>query len=229
MSQNLDQKSASNRSRSFEKITYVAVIRLAMALALLGSVYWQVSDRLIHNVFRPFEYFTYFTVTSCIATGVILVVSAVNILRGQTESKRMSLMRLTMAASMVVVGVIYNLLLAGSAPDVRDANYAWPVLPNLILHNYMPVVVLIEYLVVATAVHQKLTRAFWVLVYPLGWLAFTIIRGISTNWWPYPFLDPANGIPNMLKWIGIISAFFIVLALSLMPLQRVIAGIWTKK
>jgi len=211
------------------QLTSIAAIRLAMALALLGSVYWQVSDRLIHNVFRPFEYFTYFTVTSCIATGVILVVSAVNLLRGQSETKRMSLLRLTMAASMVVVGVIYNLLLAGSAPDVRDGNYAWPVLPNLIMHNYMPVVVLLEYLVVATAVHQKLTRAFWVLVYPLGWLAFTIIRGISTNWWPYPFFDPANGIPNMLKWIGIISAFFVALALSLMPLQAVFSRMQAKK
>ncbi|MEN9872780.1 MAG: hypothetical protein RL450_715, partial [Actinomycetota bacterium] len=44
---------------------YKAVIgslRLALGLGLLGSVVWQVTDRLANNVFRPGEYFAYFSI-----------------------------------------------------------------------------------------------------------------------------------------------------------------------
>lgn len=206
----------------------IAVLRILMALGLYGSVYWQVSDRLSHNVFRPSEYFTFFTITSCLISATVLLVSAISLLRKQAETELLSIFRLTVAASMVVVAVIYNTMLAGSAPDVRDGNYQWPVLPNLIMHNWMPIVILLEYLLVDSAAKLPLRKVFWVLVYPITWLVFTLVRGSIQGWWPYPFLDPQYGIPNMLQWIGIISAFFIILAVGLMPLQRQIAKIYRK-
>jgi hypothetical protein len=129
-----------------------------------------------------------------------------------------------MAASMVIVGVIYNLLLTDSV-DERDIGYDWPVIPNLILHTYMPILVFLEWLITRTAVPLKLNTAFWVLVYPLTWLAFSIPRGFITGWWPYWFIDPQNGYPVMLQWILTIAAFFIVLALGLLPAQKALAKI----
>ena len=198
-------------------------LRLLMAFALLGSIYWQVSDRLAHNLFRPTEYFSYFTITSCLLTAVVLALGGLKVLRKQEETKFFTLYRLTMAASMVIVGVIYNALLAGSAPDSRDGNYAWPVLPNLILHTYMPIVVLLEWLFTSTAVKLKIKSSFWVLIYPLVWLAFSITRGFVTSWWAYWFIDPQYGISTMLTWIGVIAAFFVVLSLGLLPAQRALA------
>jgi hypothetical protein len=129
-----------------------------------------------------------------------------------------------MAASMVIVGVIYNLLLTDSV-DERDIGYDWPVLPNLILHTYMPILVFLEWLITRTAVPLKLKTAFWVLVYPLTWLAFSITRGFITDWWPYWFIDPQYGYPVMLQWILTIAAFFVVLALGLLPAQKALAKI----
>ena len=199
-------------------------IRLAMALALFGSIFWQITDRVSHNLFRPTEYFTFFTITSCLLTGLALTISGLRVLRNQPETKFLTLFRLTMAASMVIVGVIYNLLLTDSV-DERDIGYDWPVIPNLILHTYMPILVFLEWLVTRTAVPLKLNTAFWVLVYPLTWLAFSITRGFATGWWPYWFIDPQYGYPVMLQWILTIAAFFIVLALGLLPSQRVLAKI----
>jgi hypothetical protein len=71
----------------------------------------------------------------------------------------------------------------------------------------------------------KLKTAFWVLVYPLTWLAFSITRGFITDWWPYWFIDPQNGYPVMLQWIFTIAAFFVVLALGLLPAQKALAKI----
>jgi hypothetical protein len=201
-------------------------VRLAMALVLFGSIFWQISDRVAHNLFRPTEYFTFFTITSCLLTGVSLVMSGLSVLRNEQESKFLTLFRLTMAASMVIVGVIYNALLTGSV-DVRDMGYEWPVLPNLLLHTYMPIFVFLEWLIVRTAVPLKIKSVFWVLVYPLTWLAFSLVRGLATDWYPYWFLDPneEGGIPQMIQWILTIAAFFVVLAVTLMPAQKAIAKI----
>jgi hypothetical protein len=199
-------------------------VRLIMALALFGSIFWQISDRVAHNLFRPAEYFTFFTITSCLLTGIALTIGGLRVLRNQPETKFLTLFRLTMAASMVIVGVIYNLLLTDSV-DERDIGYDWPVLPNLILHTYMPILVFLEWLISRTAVPLKLKTAFWVLVYPLTWLAFSITRGFITDWWPYWFIDPQYGYPVMLQWIFTIAAFGVVLALGLLPAQKALAKI----
>ncbi len=194
-----------------------------MALTLLYAVYWQISDRLSHNVFRPAEYFSYFTITSCILSGIVLLVAGLGVLRNKSEGKWLTIARLTMAASMVIVGVIYNLLLANQAPDPRDVGYEWPVVPNLIMHTYMPIIIFLEWLITNTAFKLKLKQAFLVLIYPLSWLAFSLVRGSITDWWPYWFIDPASGLPTVVQWIATISAFFVVLALVLTPLQQALA------
>ena len=198
-------------------------VRIAMALVLFGSIFWQITDRVAHNLFRPTEYFTYFTITSCLLTGIALVVSGLRVLGNKEETKFLTLFRLTMAASMVIVGVIYNALLAGAAPDPRDVGYDWPVLPNLLMHTYMPILVFLEWLLTRTAVPLKLKSAFWVLVYPLSWLAFAITRGFVTGWWAYWFIDPQYGFATMAQWILTIAAFFVVLAVGLLPAQKAIA------
>jgi hypothetical protein len=200
-------------------------LRIAMALVLFGSIFWQITDRVAHNLFRPTEYFTYFTITSCLLTGLALVLSGLRVLRNQDETKFLTLFRLTMAASMVIVGVIYNALLADAAPDPRDVGYDWPVLPNQMLHTYMPILVLLEWLLTRTALPLKLKSAFWVLVYPLSWLAFAITRGFITGWWAYWFIDPQYGFATMAQWILTIAAFFVVLAVGLLPAQKAIAKI----
>ncbi len=198
-------------------------LRIAMALVLFGSIFWQITDRVAHNLFRPTEYFTYFTITSCLLTGLALVLSGLRVLRNQDETKFLTLFRLTMTASMVIVGVIYNALLADAAPDPRDVGYDWPVLPNQMLHTYMPILVLLEWLLTRTALPLKLKSAFWVLVYPLAWLAFAITRGFITGWWAYWFIDPQYGFATMAQWILTIAAFFVVLAVGLLPAQKAIA------
>lgn len=204
----------------------LGLIRIVMALALFGSIFWQISDRVTHNLFRPTEYFTFFTITSCLLTGLALTIGGLRVLRNQPETKFLTLFRLTMTASMVIVGVIYNALLTGSV-DERDIGYDWPVLPNLVLHTYMPILVFLEWLITRTAVPLKLKSVFWVLVYPFTWLAFAIVRGLITNWYPYWFLNPneEGGIPQMVQWILTIAAFFVVLAVTLMPAQKALAKI----
>jgi hypothetical protein len=201
----------------------VVFIRVLLALSLFGSVYWQVSDRMMHNLFRPTEYFSYFTITSCLLTAVVLTLSAIQLTRGQAETKLLRLTRLTTAVSMVIVGVIYNALLRGADPDPRDVGYDWPVIPNEIMHTYVPMLIFVEWLFTRTTISLKINQAFWVLVYPLTWLGFSIIRGIITGWWPYWFIDPQYGISTQLTWIVAIAVMFSVLAVGFIPAQKALA------
>jgi hypothetical protein len=89
----------------------------------------------------------------------------------------------------------------------------------------MPIFVLLEWLITRTAVPLNLKSAFWVLVYPLTWLAIAITRGFITGWWAYWFIDPQYGVETMAQWILTIAAFFIVLAIGLLPAQKAIAKI----
>lgn len=201
----------------------VLLVRLVLAIALFGSVYWQVTDRMMHNLFRPTEYFAYFTITSSLLTAVVLTLSAIQIFRGVAETKLMSLSRLTMAVSMVIVGVIYNALLRGGDPDPRDVGYAWPQFPNEVLHTYVPILIFIEWMLTRTTIALKINQAFWVLIYPLAWLTFSIARGLIQGWWPYWFIDPQYGIGTQATWIVVIAAMFSILALGFIPAQRALA------
>ena len=126
--------------------------------------------------------------------------------------------------ALIVVGVVYHALLAGAANDVRDGDYAWPVLPNEIIHTYAPILAVIEYLISVKAFRIRLRAFVWVAVFPLTWLVLSIVRGIATNWWPYWFINPNGeaGLGGMLTYISAITVFFLVLGLAVLGLKQVL-------
>jgi hypothetical protein len=192
------------------KLAFV-VVRLAVGISLLGSVAWQVTDRIANALFRPYEYFAYFSIVSAIVAGLVLLVSAFYLATDRAETKFLNIARLSLAVAMVIVGVVYHALLADAANDVRDCDYAWPVLPNEIIHTYAPILIALEYLIALRSPVLRLRAALWVTVFPLAWLGFSVIRGIATNWWPYWFINPngEGGIGSMLVYVAGITAFFI--------------------
>ena len=61
------------------------------------------------------------------------------------------------------------------------------------LHKLFPVIVVLDWLIDPPVTRLTFRQALVWLVYPLIWTAFTIVRGAIDGWYPYPFLDPANG------------------------------------
>ena len=61
-----------------------------------------------------------------------------------------------------------------------------------------------------------------ILNFPLIWVAFTIVRGSITGWWPYWFLDPtgAGGVGSMLMYIFGIMFLLVFGASFVLGLQR---------
>lgn len=194
---------------------------MLIGVGLLAAVIWQVTDRIINDVFRPTEYFAYFSIVTAILAGFALIITGLGRILDVEDTKTVEILRLSLTVSLVVVGVVYHALLADAAPDVRDAGYQWPVLPNEIIHTYAPALILVDYLASLRAFAIRLRAAFWVAVYPLTWLFLSIIRGLIDGWWPYWFIDPTGdgGLTGMLTYIGAITAFFLVLGFALLGIK----------
>ncbi len=197
-------------------------IRFAAAAAILGSVAWQIADRAAHGLFRPGEYFSYFTIQAGLFTAAVLLYSGLNSLRGREETSRLTKARLAAAAASVVVAIVYNLLLRDTPPPAADAGYPWPATPNKILHVWAPAAVLLDWLTSGGARRLRALSAFSVTIFPLSWLGLSVVRGCIDGWWPYWFIDPSEkgGVAGMLAYIGGITVFFVVVGFLLVGAQR---------
>ena len=204
------------------------VFRVLLGLSLLGSVVWQVADRIRVDRFRPFEYFAFFSIDSSIFAGIVVLLSGIWLLQGKAETERQNILRLIVTVSMIIVGVVYHALLGDSAVAPEDIGYEWPRIPNLVIHTWAPIAITVDYLLSIRGAKPKLRKALWVVVYPLIWLFLSIIRGLADGWWPYWFINPGSegGVVGMITYIlliagGFISLGFIVLGLRLGAMKLV--------
>ena len=85
----------------------------------------------------------------------------------------------------------------------------------------MPAVLLADWLIDRPDRPLPLRRALWWLVYPLAYLAYTLIRGPIVDWYPYPFLNAAN------KGYGSIAVTSLVIAAFAIGLTWVL--VWTTR
>ena len=68
--------------------------------------------------------------------------------------------------------------------------------------------------------------AAWSAVFPLAWLAFTLIRGAFLDWYPYPFIDvTAHGYGTVSLNCLLIAVFFVALAAGATGLDRLLSRV----
>lgn len=203
---------------------FFAVGRLALGVLIFVSVVYQITDRLIHNVFRPGEYFAFFTVQTALMDVVVLCVGAWLAWTTPRESKLFTIVRVCIVGFAIVTCVVYNVLLR----DIpSEPGYEWPVWPNEVLHVWAPILLVLDWLFAPGRFRIRLRAVLWVLVYPLAWVSFSLVRGVLTGWWPYPFLDPhgAAGWAGVVTYIVGIAFFFYAssfVCLALVTLSDVI-------
>jgi len=200
----------------------VAILRWLAAATILSSVVWQVTDRLAHNLFRPAEYFSYFSIQGTMIAGVMLAYTGLLSWTGTPEKRQVTIARVSATTYAVVIAVVYNALLRDSPGDIRDAGYAWPVVPNEIMHVWAAVLILLDWLILSGYGKVRLRASLWVAVYPLAWLAFSVTRGMLDGWWAYWFLNPNEdaGIPGMLQYIGGITVLMVGLGFILIAVRK---------
>ena len=163
----------------------LALFRLVFAALTVVAIVYQFVQLADAGTLVPLNFFSFFTIQSnLIAVAVFLVGAA----RRTTEPARgWEVVRGAAVVYMTVTLVVYALLLSGTNVDTPTS---WV---NTVVHQLMPIAVIADWLIDPPRRQISFRDSLVWLVYPLAWTAYTLIRGLIVDWYPYPFLDPANG------------------------------------
>jgi hypothetical protein len=181
----------------------LAGLRLAVAALVLVAVAYQFSVGLDRPDFDAVNFFSYFTILSNLFGAVVLVLAA----RSQTE--RIEWLRGAAVVYLATTAVVFALLLADLSAELQMTT-PWV---NTVLHRVVPVLVVLDWLVDPPRRRFRVADAAGWLLPPLGWVAYTILRGPIAHWYPYPFIDPRpHGYGDVVVTCVVIAVGMAVLA-----------------
>jgi len=162
-----------------------AVYCVAFAGATVVAIAAQFQDLASRGTLNPVNFLSYFTIQSNLIAIVVFLVGAAR--WRQEPTRRWSLIRGGAVVYMTVTLVVFALLLSNTNVDTA---LPWV---NTVVHQVMPIAVIVDWLIDPPRHRISFRDSLVWLVYPLAWVAFTLVRGPIAGWYPYPFLDPANG------------------------------------
>jgi hypothetical protein len=182
--------------------TIFALLRLAIAVLSIIAIVSTFASTAARTAINPFNFFGYFTMQSNIFIAIVLLILGFTGLARRRKSKGLELAHAAATTYIVIVGVVYNTLLAGLPGGVDDP---WA---NTVLHVIVPLYAAIDWLLFADRGKIQVARLGVILVYPIVWLVVILVRGATDGWVPYPFLSPANGYVTVAVYCIAIAAAF---------------------
>ena len=195
-------------ARTLHAIVLVAAV-VGLSLELVRAL---TSDDLGTRLVRLFSYFTIQSnILAAIAAGMLLW-------RPDRRGRVFAVLRLDALLCIAVTGIVYHAVLAGLQELTPSGALA-----NLMLHTVVPVGTVVAWLVVGPRPRLSPAVVGWSLVYPLGWIAYTFLRGAVVDWYPYPFLDVSEiGLQSALVRTGVVAVIFLVLAFAVLGLEKIL-------
>lgn len=163
-------------------LTQVRAFTGVLTLVAIGA---QLTVTFDAGVLNPINFFSYFTIQSNLIGAAVLLYLAVR--GGAPRSGRVDWWRGAAAVYLTVTFLVVLLLLPGTDIGLR---IPWV---DVVLHKVAPVVVVADYLLDPPRTRLSISDGLLWLVFPLAWLGYTTVRGPMAEWYPYPFLDPADG------------------------------------
>jgi hypothetical protein len=154
---------------------------VALTLVAIVAQVKTVSDA---GALNAVNFFSYFTIQSNLIGAFTLGASAIHARR---RSAWLDWLRGAAALYLTVTFLVVIALL-----KEVDVGLQLPWV-DFALHEAMPVIVVADFLLDPPRSRYTMRDAVLWLGFPLVWLAYTLIRGPIADWYPYPFLDPANG------------------------------------
>jgi hypothetical protein len=168
------------------KRDWIRGYRVVFALATIIAMTYQFIHSYNNNDdFRTANFFSFFTIQSNIIVAVVLLVAALTPL-GEHPTRRFDLIRGAAVSYIALVGVVYGVLLSGYQEELQT-TLQW--VDNTV-HKIIPLVMVADWLIARPQTRIAFRDALSWMIYPLAYLAYTLIRGPIVDWWPYPFLNP---------------------------------------
>ena len=159
-------------------VTALCVVA-GVALSVVSAVHSQ--GHFPTGTERGFNTFAFFTIQANLLVGATTLLLAIRLDR---SSLLFGMFRLIGLVAITVTGIVYHVALSGL---LTLAGYHQ--LANQLVHTVVPILAVVGWLLAGPR-GQATAKAAWLSpIYPLAWLAFTLIRGAVIHWYPYPFVD----------------------------------------
>ena len=125
---------------------------------------------------------SFFTILSNLLSGIV---SAQLARRPDRDGLGWRPLRLAALVGITVTGIVYSTVLAA----IHQPNGAAETTVNTIVHYVVRVMMVAGWLLFGPRPRIDRRAIDWSLLFPVLWLAYTLIRGAIWAWYPYPFVD----------------------------------------
>lgn len=169
------------------------------------------------NPQRTLNVFAFFTVQSNV---LVAVTSARLALRPEAGGAVQRALRLSALVGITVTGVVFHLVLRQLQELQGYAAFA-----DLLLHTMSPLLCVVGWLCFGPRGAVDRRAVAGALVFPIAWLAFTLLRGTAVGFWPYPFLNVDDlGLGTVVVNCALVAVLFTGLTLGAARLDPLLPG-----
>ena len=185
------------------------VARLAFAATAIVAMTYQFAAT-ADSGFQKANFFSFFTIQSnllAVATLFLLVV-----VRRAERTALFDGVRSGAVLYMAITGIVFALLLSGLQEELQT-TIPWV---DFVVHKLMPVVLVVDWLLDPPRHRLPLWAVAAWLAYPFSWFLYTLARGASVDWYPYPFVDAGElGYGGVLGRASVLLVGFALAAFAL--------------
>lgn len=166
---------------------------------------------------RLLRLFSYFTIQSNL---LVLWVAVSLALAPRRDGRWWRVLRLDALLGIAITGIVFVTVLLPLVDPSGAAAWA-----NAGLHYFAPIGALAGWVLFGPRDRIDARTIALAFAWPLAWLAYTLVHGATSGWYPYPFLDAGKlGYPRVLGNIAVVVSMALVLALLMQWLDRVLPG-----
>jgi hypothetical protein len=168
-----------------ERRRILTLVRAGSVVLVLAAIVAQAVTLANAGAFDPTRFFAFFTILSNL---IGVAAFAWLVARGdRPRSRGLELLRGAAAVYLTVTFFVVIFLLSGV--DVQ-LQLVWV---DVVLHKIFPIIVVADWILDPPTTRLSGRDALLWLAFPLAWTGVTLVRGALDGWYPYPFLNPANG------------------------------------
>ena len=125
---------------------------------------------------------SFFTIQSNLLSGIVSAQLAV---RPDRDGPAWRALRLAALFGITVTGIVYSTVLAA----IHEPSGVTETTVNLVVHYIVPIMMVAGWFAFGPRPRAGRLTVLWSLLFPVLWLAYTLVRGAIWKWYPYPFLD----------------------------------------
>ncbi len=166
---------------------------------------------------RLIRFISYFTVL----TNILVAATATTLALGHDSTGHWwKVLRLNAIIGIAVTGLVHWFFLR-PLMNLSGGDYV----ADKLLHVVAPILAVIGWAVFGPRGRADRSVLWPSLIYPIGWLVYTLVRGAIVDWYPYPFLDVnLHGYPRALLACAAVAVLLLALTWAAIKLDPRLPG-----